>query len=166
VRERQRQPEARGRTSAKTTGYCAKLTANPNPSLKAFRCWLDRSSDCSCSFSLRKSHSERISAVHSITEKCVSRDGELALPKRGVEVLYPRRAGNGLAAHEFGAIGLLNVQLGGFGNGFLGRNLERSPVALQAGLRSDVRRHPRCRVPKRKMRDTAGSLRRRQCGLP
>src|ERR1700760_1052358 len=33
VQEGQRQPEARGRTGAKTTGYCTKLTANPNPSL-------------------------------------------------------------------------------------------------------------------------------------
>src|SRR5690348_10748920 len=57
ARERQRQPEARGKTGATTTGYYAKLTANPNPSL--------------------------------------IRDGNKAVPKRCVRVLYLRRRGNG-----------------------------------------------------------------------
>jgi hypothetical protein len=68
MRERQRQPEARGRTGAKTTGYCAKLTANPNPSLKAFSgTGLDHPAMTLVAF-LRKSHVERISAGHHLTE--------------------------------------------------------------------------------------------------
>ena len=114
VRERQRQPEARGRTGATTTEYYAKLTANPNPSL--------------------------------------IRDGNKAIPKRCVGVLYLRRRGNGGPAAWLGqernrrsCFGQVSVETMAPSEPADAMNREWFPAVPRAAQQSGALRRPRCR---------------------